>query len=704
MALLQSQPFGGTGTFNASNPVTTVPTISNPNPSLTSYNMTGLLPTTLSQSQPKSVAVVTSEPAKNTVQQQKAAVTDVVNTVAQNQATRAANPQVSIVDALNAQGKPSDFSSRAKMAAEMGVQNYTGTAAQNQQLIQMMNQPKQQPTTTTKTDNVTGASTTTTQQQGTAGVGTYGQQVTNPNTGNMTTVEMVGKNPDGTYTVTLADTPNSFRVDEATYKSMVSGKPANPQYQGQTGGVLSPFQQQTLNQWQQAYDNYNSTIQQIFNGTFLTPDQQAQIQATQATFDRIRSLQSVANDNYTKLKEQAGFRSGMNVTDPSQFLAQKQQAIQNGLDKIAQVDAAATKALAELKQSFLDKNYKMANDAYTNLSNYLKEKNNLIQKAVDDSRAMEKDVRNYNFEVQKHADTLRVNEENKISAIQAKAAENGAPLNIIEAIGNADSQMAAIAAAGKYMGNELENAYKQAQIDKIYNDIKTSGVGGMAGDPGLYVAYAQQYATNGQIPPGLPKGTFGVISQIAKELPKEKGQIVSKATGIYPAGANTAYIDGLGAMASVLQLTEGLKELNKERIGGVTGGTLGKIFGSDAQGDYIERRDQIMGLLAMARSGLAVTDREYKRYEGMLPTRFSDKGFGLFGRDSDDAIENFAKIVEEDLLNKATAKGYSIYGYSKVEMPDGSVARVGDIQTVTAEDGTQISGRVNPDGSITIIQ
>jgi hypothetical protein len=48
----------------------------------------------------------------------------------------------SIVDTLNSQGKASDFASRAKLAAEKGIQGYTGTAEQNLKLIGLVGAPK----------------------------------------------------------------------------------------------------------------------------------------------------------------------------------------------------------------------------------------------------------------------------------------------------------------------------------------------------------------------------------------------------------------------------------------------------------------------------------------------------------------------------------------------------------------------------------
>ncbi len=44
----------------------------------------------------------------------------------------------SIVDFLNSQGSPSDYNSRAALAAKMGISNYQGTASQNTQLLSML--------------------------------------------------------------------------------------------------------------------------------------------------------------------------------------------------------------------------------------------------------------------------------------------------------------------------------------------------------------------------------------------------------------------------------------------------------------------------------------------------------------------------------------------------------------------------------------
>lgn len=63
----------------------------------------------------------------------------------------------SIVDYLNSKGQPSDFNSRATLAASIGIQGYTGTAQQNQQLLTSLQGGSTAPTASAAGN--TGAST-----------------------------------------------------------------------------------------------------------------------------------------------------------------------------------------------------------------------------------------------------------------------------------------------------------------------------------------------------------------------------------------------------------------------------------------------------------------------------------------------------------------------------------------------------------------
>lgn len=307
--------------------------------------------------------------------------------------------------------------------------------------------------------------------------------------------------------------------------------------------------------------------------------------------------------------------------------------------------------------------------------------------------------RKYKVQEQEMADKKA--QEKELQALSIKISANGAPRQVVQAITNAKSFNDAIIAASPYLQSAADKAdvsYKIAQTAKIYSDIKNDAMtAGSNLDPSQSLAYAQEYAATGKIPTGIPKGGFGKVSAWAKELPKQNGEIVSTATGVHPAQDST-YADALSSLSSVVKLAKDLKTQDKSRIGGLIGGTLGAITGSTAQGRYLSTRSQIVDLLSRARSGAALTEQEVKTYESMLPGRFSEP-FAI-GQNSDVKIQQFVDAITKDMQNKANAKGWSIYGISKVK-PQGADHEytVGDIIQVNGQ-----TGRVNSDGSITIVQ
>jgi len=60
-----------------------------------------------------------------------------------NKTKKVSRNNPSIVDYLNGQGQASDYNSRATLAGQQGIQNYTGTAQQNTQLLNQLRQPTQ---------------------------------------------------------------------------------------------------------------------------------------------------------------------------------------------------------------------------------------------------------------------------------------------------------------------------------------------------------------------------------------------------------------------------------------------------------------------------------------------------------------------------------------------------------------------------------
>ena len=151
-----------------------------------------------------------------------------------------------------------------------------------------------------------------------------------------------------------------------------------------------------------------------------------------------------------------------------------------------------------------------------------------------------------------------------------------------------------------------------------------------------------------------------------------------------------------GKLYNIINNVKRLKELDEDRWGGIISGTLGKVFGSKDQGEYLSVRKAIVDDLQRMQSGAALTPEESEFYGDYLPGRFSNKlGLGL---DSASKIENFEKIMNDRLKERLDTNNLSLYGFSTVDI-GGQDFKVGDV----ISNGSQ-QGRVNSDGSITLIQ
>lgn len=436
----------------------------------------------------------------------------------------------------------------------------------------------------------------------------------------------------------------------------------------------------------QLADKVNKQLNSVLKGTFpLTGPQQSLITSLQSQLAQNREDQKLANKSFEGATAQAGFRSGGEYT-PEQYAGQIANAVSVGVAKIQALDNAAAQTIAELEDGWRKDNFDMINDNYATLEKQLDDKATSIKDMFDTVSKTLTDQRDQQVKQQE--------DRNKIADIAAK---NGASPAVIAAISNAPTHAAALASAGRYLQSEselLDVQYKKAQISKIYNDMKESAAnGGM--DAAQIMGYAAQYAQTGQIPAGIPKGSFGLISQVAKEVPKQKGQILSSTTGVSPTGSEELQ-KSLGSLSSAIDLANELKELDKERWGGLVSGTVGKVVGSADQQRYVDLREQVVDLLSRARSGAALTANEEERYKNMLPGRF-DEPLG-FGADSDVRIDNFVNTLTRDLTNKAGSQGWVINGISKVKLGDQEYT-VGDV----VDNGEGKQARINADGSVTYL-
>lgn len=225
-------------------------------------------------------------------------------------------------------------------------------------------------------------------------------------------------------------------------------------------------------------------------------------------------------------------------------------------------------------------------------------------------------------------------------------------------------------------------AYKNAQIAKMSADAKDTGL-----DPSQLLAYAQEYASTGKIPTGLPKGAFGAVAEYAKGAPKPDGTVVSSSTGVVPSNVTPTQIDGLGALKDLSNKLNQLDTMYNNTT---------MVSPLSQQTQYTDLKNEIVDLLARARSGAALTESEVANYSSKLPTLRGTTTPGI-GVTSTQRITDLNNSIQGKLNTSLAAHNVVMVGYSKVNV-GGQQYTVG--QTVTNDKGQ--TGTVNADGSITL--
>lgn len=251
--------------------------------------------------------------------------------------------------------------------------------------------------------------------------------------------------------------------------------------------------------------------------------------------------------------------------------------------------------------------------------------------------------------------------------------------------------------------SQLKDPVQVAQLQKLNMEIRemnaqseARAAGGANED---LTAYASQYADTGKLPSPaelkLSGLSVGQVTTMAKQIPRGKGFVVSNTTGTKSNSVSAEAEKDFQKLYNITEMTKRLKELDEKRIGGVVAGTLGKVFGSEAQGEYLTLRKAIVDEMSRMQSGAALTPDEIAVYNDYLPGRLSES-FG-FGQDSYKKISNFETAMNQKLENRLSNNGLSVYGYSKV--PVGGVMRtVGEVIDVGG-----VNYRVLPDGNLTDI-
>ena len=147
-----------------------------------------------------------------------------------------------------------------------------------------------------------------------------------------------------------------------------------------------------------AYNDYQTKLAQITNGTFpLTPTQSAILSATQQQFDILRSQQIIANQTYQQGLQVYEARSGEAQGGTTTAMGNVKNAIDQGIAKLNALDTQASITLANLQQGFQQNNLKMIQASYDAWNTYVAHKENALKEIQNATTQAVKDLRDFTY-------------------------------------------------------------------------------------------------------------------------------------------------------------------------------------------------------------------------------------------------------------------------------------------------------------------
>lgn len=524
----------------------------------------------------------------------------------------------------------------------------------------------------------------------------------NPTNQNLTGIVANPYNTQGSNTLNLGNqTGNLPSVPNTLNAGNVGNfKSLNTPTGTQTGNFLNELTanyQTNLNSLQSQQQNAQTSVQDLMNqltgqtGDKITAENQVGLPSLNA---QARDLQTLSQRQLAAYAQNI-FNNDVNATGTTRTAQNGNEAMitrQHGIDAmITNANISAISGQIQTAQAQVDRAMSLK---YDPIKQQIENQKFILEQVNTKEARAATMVKDFQL---KQIDKQQA-DESELHKLSTTAAGFGAPTRVLGAVkdlatsGDPMAYYKSVSLLGPYLTDPAERTLKYAQAQKALNEAKAANIG----DPMETLSFAQLYQSTGKIPTGIPKGTFGKIAQLAKDLPLTKGQIIQRNTGVTP-GSDTTFADALSSLNSAIELSKQLKQLDQQRVGGLVSGTIGKVFGSSDQQRYVDLRGQIVDLLSRARSGAAINETELRQYNAMLPGRFSE-AFGL-GAQSDVRIDNFTNVLSSDLKNKSDSKGWAIVGLSTVNIGNQEY-KVGDI----IDNGNGQQGRVNADGTISLIQ
>lgn len=421
----------------------------------------------------------------------------------------------SIVDYLASQGKASDFTSRTSLASQYGISNYTGTAEQNLSLLGKLR-------------------------------GAGGEKKPNPIITSHDAQDEVDNAIDGTNQISNQEAPKS---DVEKYNAKLEAG---------------------LEEQSTAYSDFKNALNKITNGAIkYNPDELAQLKSIQNSMDAAHNEQLRMNRAGERL---ANVRRGRGEGDEAQL----QYTMQQGIQKLKNLDVEAAGRLAETKNAIKEKRLKDIYDSYNALQDSLKQRQATIQQLQNNAMEIEK------FQYQKNQDERDYQMKKEKNDLELQKLRNEIKTSGTATLGNSP------------LANNIKTAMAGIRFPSVADrKVATDAIASLLAEGDIQGAQSQlkQYAYNSA------NTTEQQVLSGKDDAMQSLKTIREKLAEFKAAGGNTGIFTGL-------------KQKTLEK-GGFYSGVASDIA-NDIALAIIDYRKAI--------SGAAFTESEQKQYESVFPS------------------------------------------------------------------------------------
>lgn len=295
--------------------------------------------------------------------------------------------------------------------------------------------------------------------------------------------------------------------------------------------------------------------------TPLSAGETAQLNGLQSQFENLIRQQTEANNNLKMGRTILDARNGVLQYSPGTHLSNISKVVTDGLSKVSTLQIQEASAIAQLTQSLKDNDIKAVRDAWSMYKDTSKERQDALQKTIDDTQGAIKQQEEAQAKVQENIDQ-----------VSADVLKNTGDSRLAAKVGQAGSVSEALAMAG----SSLQSSSDPNVQSWIFAKRQAESNGTVAPDYETFKDKLDQKALDSEI--AKLKATEGIKFNYAVALEKAKAQLANAPTPNYN-----------GEFAATIELAAQAGGTNAQR-----NQIKGDMEGFISQGDYQSAYTQII--------------------------------------------------------------------------------------------------------------